>query len=98
MLIHVSVSTGWAPEYVEAEVDFPRWLSLTRYWEKFPPTHVLIAQYLGAGTFSDSSPAAPVLTTQAPAPDHTAPQDNGASLFDMVPQVTAQKPVAYTHQ
>jgi hypothetical protein len=46
--------TGWTWEYVEEELDIPRLVGLNRYWAECPPTHLLLAGFVGY------KPAAPL--------------------------------------
>ena len=47
MIAHVCASTGWTWDYVAENVDLPRLECLSRYWDRFPPVHVLVASYMG---------------------------------------------------
>ena len=44
---HLVACTGWTWDYIAENVDLPRLESLNRYWDQFPPLHVMVASYLG---------------------------------------------------
>lgn len=45
---HLAMSTGWTLEYIRESMDIPTLKSFTRYWEQFPPLHIIAAHYTGA--------------------------------------------------
>ena len=55
MIAHVCASTGWTWEYVAADIDLVRLGHLSEYWKQHPPTHVLVAAYMGVGEKSAPS-------------------------------------------
>ena len=76
---------------MEKNVDLPRLEQLTRYWRKFPPVHVLVAQYVGyKGPKEDIGK----VTAQGGAmPSETDMQ----AFMDMLPQRALPKPVVRTN-
>lgn len=44
---HLIACTGWTWDYIAENVDLLRLETLNRYWDKFPPLHVMVAAYLG---------------------------------------------------
>jgi hypothetical protein len=48
------MATGWTWDYVADSVDLPRLDALTKYWNKFPPVHQMVADYLGYGKTKQS--------------------------------------------
>lgn len=44
---HVVACTGWTWDTVLTELDLPRLNALNLYWDSHPPTHILIAAYMG---------------------------------------------------
>lgn len=40
---------GWSWEYIDDFMTIPRLLEMTEYWEKYPPLHVMVAQYFEIG-------------------------------------------------
>lgn len=47
MIAHVCASTGWTWDYVSENIDLPRLGHLTKYWNQYPPLHVLKAAEMG---------------------------------------------------
>jgi len=43
----VVACTGWTWDYIEDELDVPRLSALSSHWRSHPPTHVLVAAYVG---------------------------------------------------
>jgi hypothetical protein len=43
----VIASTGWGWEQARTELDIPRLKALMSYWDRSPPTHVLVAGFFG---------------------------------------------------
>jgi hypothetical protein len=43
----LSASLGWTWEYIDSEMTLPRLYSLNKYWERHPPTHILLAAFMG---------------------------------------------------
>lgn len=41
---------GWTWEYVDEFMTIPRFMEMTSYWKENPPTHILVAAYMGVGT------------------------------------------------
>jgi hypothetical protein len=39
--------TGWTFDQVGEQFDLPRLKAMQSYWEGNPPTHIMIARYLG---------------------------------------------------
>lgn len=39
--------TGWTWEYVEEELDFPRYTALLKHWRRHPPADLLLAARYG---------------------------------------------------
>lgn len=44
---HLVACTGWTWCYIEAEVDLPRLAALNACWKYHPPTHLLLAAFMG---------------------------------------------------
>ena len=44
---HIAACTGWTWCYIEAELDLPRLVALNAYWKHHPPTHLLLAAFMG---------------------------------------------------
>lgn len=49
------MACGWSWEYIDEHMTLPRLAALTRYWDQFPPLHVLVA---GAVGYEARKPAA----------------------------------------
>lgn len=47
MIAHVAISGGWTLDYVGDHIDLPRLTTLSKYWVKHPPIHILMAAYTG---------------------------------------------------
>jgi hypothetical protein len=45
---------GWTWEYVDDEMTLPRLHAIFRQWKRFPPVHIMVANYLG---YKDETPA-----------------------------------------
>lgn len=57
--------TGWTWEQVRQEMTLPRLRTMQRLWARHPPTHILVAGYLGYKPDADDpAPAAKDETTQ----------------------------------
>ena len=41
------MSTGLNYDEVRTKFDLPRLKAMNKYWESFPPVHVMVAGYLG---------------------------------------------------
>jgi hypothetical protein len=54
---HVIACTGWTWDYISEHVDLPRLESMNRYWEQFPPLHVMVAAYFGITPKKQQEPA-----------------------------------------
>jgi hypothetical protein len=39
--------TGWTWEYINEYMTLPRLYAMDSYWESRPPTHMMVAAYLG---------------------------------------------------
>lgn len=39
--------TGWTFDQVGDQFDIPRLQSMNKYWESFPPIHVMMSTYFG---------------------------------------------------
>ena len=63
---------GWTWEYIDDNMTIPRLRAITEYQNSNPPTHVLVAAYMGVGTKSASKPS--------------EVDANGKSLLDVVPR------------
>jgi hypothetical protein len=61
---------GWTWEYIDEQMTIPRLEAITAYQREFPPQHVLIAAYLGAGKKAKTS-------------EFT---EDGQSVFDVFPR------------
>ena len=47
MYAHLATSLGWTWQYIRRHVNIPMVESLNKYWEGCPPTHIMVAAYLG---------------------------------------------------
>lgn len=51
--------TGWSWEYIDDYMTIPRFIEMTAYWKSWPPTHQLVASFVGykdgGGSSSKSS-------------------------------------------
>ena len=43
----IATTTGWTWDYIGQNLTLPRVYALMEYWRKHPPTHILVAAYLG---------------------------------------------------
>lgn len=75
---HLAMSTGWTLDYIRESLDIPTLDSFNRYWEQFPPLHIIAAHYTGAakpkqqpGDLGDLLDMFP----HAPAPAHQVNSD-----------------------
>ncbi|HWK45130.1 MAG TPA: hypothetical protein VNT30_10430 [Stellaceae bacterium] len=50
----MATACGYTPDQID-QMTLPRFAGLTRYWNRHPPTHVLVAAYLGIGRQHDQS-------------------------------------------
>ena len=39
--------TGWTWDYIEDSLTLPRYYALADYWQEHPPTHLLVAAFMG---------------------------------------------------
>jgi hypothetical protein len=74
---HVVSATGWNWDQVDT-LTIPRYRALARYWERFPPAHLLLRALVGfKPTLGSNAPA----FASAPAPfDALAAMAPGGSL------------------
>lgn len=49
------MSTGMTYDEVLDQLDLPAVQGFTRYWERYPPVHVMVASYFGIPSDSSSS-------------------------------------------
>lgn len=68
---------GWTWEYIDANMTIPRLKEITAYQKQNPPTHVMIAAYLGIGAEESGTAGS------------SGYDENGQSLFDLFPTTSA---------
>jgi hypothetical protein len=78
---HVVSATGWSWDQVDA-LTIPRYRALARYWERFPPVHLLLRALVGyQPRQSTGRVAGAAAFASAPAPfDEIAALAPGGSL------------------
>jgi hypothetical protein len=59
----VAASTGWTWEYIGQCMTLPRLAAMNAHWRKYPPVHVSVALFVGAG--ERTTKPAPVAANEA---------------------------------
>lgn len=65
MLAHVCASLGWSWDVAREQLDIPRLKALNAYWDRNPPTHLLVKNYLGYKPGPTDAPSAGTTDTSA---------------------------------
>jgi hypothetical protein len=62
-------------------MTLPRLQAITKYQKQFPPVHVLVAAYMGAGRYREGSGSGGIEQSK-----NSGLDENGESLFDLFPR------------
>lgn len=75
---HVVSATGWSWDRVDT-LTIPRYRALARYWERFPPAHLLLRALVGYKPRQGARAVAPFASAPSPF-DALAAMAPGGSL------------------